>query len=318
MRIPWQVAISIVLVVACAHAQRGDTFRAKRLAMVEQYVAREGRSARSRCWSRCGLTPRHEFVPRDERRLAYFDMALPIGHGQTISPPYVVAFMTEALDPQPDDRVLGDRHRQRLSGGGVESFGARMSTRSRSSRPLGQRAAETLRRLGYANVHRRIGDGYAGLGRTCTVRQDHRDLFAREHSGGPGGATGRRWTDGDSCRANGFSKRCTASPRSISVCDGSRCRATFFVPMTGVAEQQRQVRPDLTRPELTHGSFESTQEGSDRPAGWYYVREGRVSPDEPQAPNGQHVVTFTNDIPDAVLTPCRRLAWTDDRWTNCR
>ena len=51
-------------------------------------------------------TPRHEFVPLAQRKYAYFDMALPIGASQTISPPFVVALMTEALDPQPTDRVL--------------------------------------------------------------------------------------------------------------------------------------------------------------------------------------------------------------------
>ena len=51
-------------------------------------------------------TPRHEFVPLNQRKNAYFDMALPIGEGQTISPPFVVAYMTEAIDPQPTDKVL--------------------------------------------------------------------------------------------------------------------------------------------------------------------------------------------------------------------
>ena len=51
-------------------------------------------------------TPRHEFVPINERKNAYLDMALPIGEGQTISPPFIVAYMTETLDPQPDDKVL--------------------------------------------------------------------------------------------------------------------------------------------------------------------------------------------------------------------
>src|SRR3954454_6733550 len=51
-------------------------------------------------------TPRHEFVPPGERDHAYLDMALPIGNGQTISPPFVVASMTEAIDPKPGDRVL--------------------------------------------------------------------------------------------------------------------------------------------------------------------------------------------------------------------
>ncbi len=51
-------------------------------------------------------TPRHEFIPLAERKLAYFDMALPIGEGQTISPPFMVAYMTETLDPKPEDKVL--------------------------------------------------------------------------------------------------------------------------------------------------------------------------------------------------------------------
>ena len=51
-------------------------------------------------------TPRHEFVPSNLRKQAYFDMALPIGEGQTISPPFIVAYMTEAIDPQPSDKVL--------------------------------------------------------------------------------------------------------------------------------------------------------------------------------------------------------------------
>ncbi len=51
-------------------------------------------------------TPRHEFVPRHLRDQAYEDMALPIGDRQTISSPFIVAFMTEALQPQPTDKVL--------------------------------------------------------------------------------------------------------------------------------------------------------------------------------------------------------------------
>ena len=51
-------------------------------------------------------TPRHEFMDTANRHLAYYDMAVPIGHGQTISPPYIVAYMTAQLQPKPTDRVL--------------------------------------------------------------------------------------------------------------------------------------------------------------------------------------------------------------------
>jgi protein-L-isoaspartate(D-aspartate) O-methyltransferase len=73
-------------------------------------------------------------------------------------------------------------------------------------------------------------------------------------------------------------------------------RATFFVPMTGVAEQNRQVKPDRAWTELAHGSFEQTAESSDEPAGWFYVRQARVAA-EPQAPAGERYVIFSNSTP---------------------
>ena len=62
-------------------------------------------------------TPRHEFVPLAQRDFAYFDMALPIGEQQTISPPFVVAYMTEQIDPAADRPRARDWHGQRLPGG---------------------------------------------------------------------------------------------------------------------------------------------------------------------------------------------------------
>jgi protein-L-isoaspartate(D-aspartate) O-methyltransferase len=161
--------------------------------------------------------------------------------------------------------------------------------------PLGQRAAETLRRLGYANVHSRIGDGFAGWAEyapfdkiivTCSPEDIPPALVEQLAEGGrmviP---VGERFQQ-TMYRFTKIEQRLQREP----------LQTTFFVPMTGAAEEQRQVRPDLSRPVLVHGSFESTQEESDQPAGWYYVREGRVIMD-PRAPDGQHVVTFTNDIP---------------------
>src|SRR3954463_9046252 len=97
-------------------------------------------------------TPRHEFVPPVERDHAYLDMALPIGNGQTISPPFVVASMTEAIDPKPDDRVL-----EIGTGSGYQA--AILSPLVRDVytieivEPLSARATRTLKRLGYKNVH---------------------------------------------------------------------------------------------------------------------------------------------------------------------
>ncbi len=105
--------------------------------------------------------PRHEFVPEDLRELAYEDRALPIGHEQTISQPYIVAFMTEALDPQPDHRVL-----EIGTGCGYQAAVLSLLVGEVCSieivEPLAARAAETLRRLGYDKVRVRCGDGHRG------------------------------------------------------------------------------------------------------------------------------------------------------------
>jgi protein-L-isoaspartate(D-aspartate) O-methyltransferase len=105
--------------------------------------------------------PRHEFVPASQRPMAYEDGPLPIGYGQTISQPYIVAFMTAALDPKPADRVLeigtGSGYQAAvLSGLVAEVFSIEVVE------PLGRRARADLKRLGYGNVRVRIGDGYLG------------------------------------------------------------------------------------------------------------------------------------------------------------
>ncbi len=106
-------------------------------------------------------TPRHEFVTLSKRKYAYLDMALAIGHGQTISPPFVVAYMTEQLDPQPDDRVL-----EIGTGSGYQAAVLSGLVRDVYSieivAPLGRQTAKTLKRLGYRNVHTKVGDGFQG------------------------------------------------------------------------------------------------------------------------------------------------------------
>ncbi len=105
--------------------------------------------------------PRHELVPDDMRRRAYFNEPLPIGYGQTISQPYIVAIMTELLDPQPGDRVL-----EIGTGSGYQAAVlAEIVDKVYSIEiipELGKRAKKDLARLGYHNVELRIGDGYYG------------------------------------------------------------------------------------------------------------------------------------------------------------
>ncbi len=105
--------------------------------------------------------PRHELVPPEWREEAYRDEPLPIGHGQTISQPYVVAAMTEALDLQPGERVLeigtGSGYQAAvLAELGTEVFSIEIVPE------LAERARTDLARLGYARVRVRAGDGYRG------------------------------------------------------------------------------------------------------------------------------------------------------------
>ena len=137
-----------------------SAFPAARARMVrDQLVSRGIRDAR--VLAVLGQVPRQEFVPKALRAEAYEDGPLPIGHGQTISQPYVVAFMTEALVLRPRDRVLeigtGSGYQAAVLAGLVaEVFSIELVE------PLGRRAEATLQRLGYANVQVRTGDGYGG------------------------------------------------------------------------------------------------------------------------------------------------------------
>jgi len=105
--------------------------------------------------------PRHLFVPPKFQPLAYTDSPLPIGYDQTISQPYIVAFMTEALQLKPEDRVL-----EIGTGSGYQAAVLAEPTREVYSieivEPLAKEAAERLLSLGYRNIHVRAGDGYRG------------------------------------------------------------------------------------------------------------------------------------------------------------
>lgn len=105
--------------------------------------------------------PRHEFVPEGVRHLAYEDFPLPIGEQQTISQPYIVAYMTQLIEPRASDRVLevgtGSGYQAAVLGELVEDVYT-----IEIVEPLAQQAKETLTRLGYQNVHVRSGDGYRG------------------------------------------------------------------------------------------------------------------------------------------------------------
>ena len=130
--------------------------------MVEEQLVGWGRGiTNERVLAVMGKVLRHEFVPDAMRDEAYADGPLPIGHGQTISQPFIVAFMSEQLDPQPTERLL-----EIGTGSGYQAAVLAELVKEVYTieivEPLGRRAAADLQRLHYTNVHVRIGDGYQG------------------------------------------------------------------------------------------------------------------------------------------------------------
>jgi protein-L-isoaspartate(D-aspartate) O-methyltransferase len=147
-------------VLGCDAALPAQDFEGQRRAMVEQQLrARDITS--ERVLDAMRKVPRHLFIPEDQRRDAYGDYPVPIGHGQTISQPYIVGFMTQALDVRPTDRVL-----EIGTGSGYQAAVLAELVKEVYTieivEPLAARARETIASLGYRNVHVRAGNGYLG------------------------------------------------------------------------------------------------------------------------------------------------------------
>jgi protein-L-isoaspartate(D-aspartate) O-methyltransferase len=128
--------------------------------MVQQQLAARGIQD-PRVLAAMEKVPRHEFVPEPLKRQAYADRPLPIGHDQTISQPYIVAFMTEQLKPEAGDRVL-----EIGTGSGYQAAVLAELVAEVYSieivEPLAREAKATIERLGCRNVHLKAGDGYQG------------------------------------------------------------------------------------------------------------------------------------------------------------
>ena len=105
--------------------------------------------------------PRHEFIPESLRAEAYFDKPLPIGYGQTISQPYMVAIMTQLAAVQPTDRVLEIGTGSGYQGAILAELAQKVYTIERIAE-LASRAEKTLARLHYANILVRVADGTLG------------------------------------------------------------------------------------------------------------------------------------------------------------
>jgi protein-L-isoaspartate(D-aspartate) O-methyltransferase len=141
-------------------ARTEDPTAPARLRMVERHLVERG-IKNPRVLDAFRTVPRHRFLAPKTQRLAYDDESIPIGEGQTITPPYDVAFMTEVLDPKPTDKVY-----EVGTGSGYQSAILSQLVKDVYSieihRPLGERAAAVHKALGYTNIHTKIGDGYGG------------------------------------------------------------------------------------------------------------------------------------------------------------
>ena len=251
-------------------------------------------------------TPRHEFVLQQYRGQAYYDMSLPSGEKQTISGPFVVAYMTEELDPQPTDKVLeigtGSGYQAAVLSPLVKDVYTIEIVES-----LGKKAEQTLKRLKYNNVHVKVGDGYQGWPEhapfnkiivTCSPEKVPQPLVDELAEGGrmiiPVGERFEqmlyRYTKKDG--------KLVAEP----------LRPTLFVPMTGTAEAGREVQPDPLNPKIFNGGFEELAGTEDEPRGWYYCRQMKVVSEDARgeaqragkgsgAPEGKRYLSFTNDTP---------------------
>jgi protein-L-isoaspartate(D-aspartate) O-methyltransferase len=135
-------------------------FAAERQLMVQQQLMGRG-VHEERVLAAMAKVPREEFVPPDSRDASYEDGPLQIGYRQTISQPYIVAFMTEQLRPKLSDRVLEIGTGSGYQAAVLAELVADVYT-IEIVEPLAKSAEATLQRLGYKNVHVKAGDGYKG------------------------------------------------------------------------------------------------------------------------------------------------------------
>ncbi|MGH0029130.1 MAG: protein-L-isoaspartate(D-aspartate) O-methyltransferase [Myxococcota bacterium] len=165
-RKPQGLLLAVASLVGCSVSAQdgspsgGDASDAARQRMVTQQIA--GRGVRDeRVLDAMRRVPRHELVPENVRDDAYADRALPIGMGQTISQPYVVGFMSEALDLQPGEKVLEVGTGSGYQAAVLVAMGARVFTIEYVPE-LAERAARDLARIGFSPEAARAGDGYGG------------------------------------------------------------------------------------------------------------------------------------------------------------
>jgi protein-L-isoaspartate(D-aspartate) O-methyltransferase len=153
-------AAVILMTSRPGRSETSPDYEAARQSMVDRQIASRGVKD-PRVLKALRRVPRHRFVPAGQRRYAYEDRPLPIGEGQTISQPYIVALMTEKLEPRPEDTVL-----EIGTGSGYQAAVLCELVKHVYTieivEVLADRARKTLTELGYKNVTVKAGDGYVG------------------------------------------------------------------------------------------------------------------------------------------------------------
>ena len=140
--------------------KNSDDYQKQRKRMVEEQIVRRG-VRNPLVLDAMRIVPRHEFVPEDKQELAYWDGPLSIGEGQTISQPYIVAWMTELLELKPEDKVLeigtGSGYQVAVLSRIVEKVYTIEYLKN-----LQEKAKKVLKKLKYKNIRYRVGDGRKG------------------------------------------------------------------------------------------------------------------------------------------------------------
>jgi len=212
-----------------------DPTRAARNRMVQRHLVERG-IKNPKVLDAFRTVPRHRFLPPTTQRQAYDDESIPIGEGQTITPPYDVAFMTEVLDPKPTDKVY-----EVGTGSGYQAAILSRLVKEVYSveihEPLSRRATAVHQALGYTNIHTRVGDGYVGWPEaapfdaiivTCAPQKVPQPLLDQLKEGGR--------------MVIPLGDRFNQSVHLITKKDGKRIdrqlQPTLFVPMTGRALEE--------------------------------------------------------------------------------
>ena len=286
--------IAIPLFFECTklvHSQTDDQFKTLRENLVTNVLIPNGIKD-PRVLKSMGTTPRHEFVPAKNKSQAYSDIAIAIGEKQTISSPFIVAFMTQSLKPEPTDKVLeigtGSGYQAAILSPLVQDvYTIEIVER------LGSETMQLLAKMQYTNVHCLIGDGFKGWPEhapfdkiivTCSPEEVPTPLVDQLKEGGvmivP---VGER-----------YQQLLYLMRKKDGILEREALQPTLFVPMTGTAESQRKIPPDPDHPSLLNVSFEEPLIKQTHIPGWYY-QFGCTVVQDPKAPNGGVAAEFRSN-----------------------